>query len=264
MNLDLNNDPDAARRAADQMAVCLARELWDGERVFHGVNSPLPMVAIFLARKLHAPHSVLIEVAGSVDPEPEGLPFSTNDPKLCEGAASLFSNADAYDLFSRGGVDLLFLGGAQIDKAGRVNMSYIGDPAQPKVRLPGGGGGSVIMEQARRVVIWRVVHDVRTFVSKLDFVTQTGNLTRIVTPLAVLELIEGGLEIESAHPGVSAVEVAANTGFALDASRKISVTAPPTQDELAALEVVDPEGVRYSEFSALRRVKRWDDEMLRW
>ena len=256
MTTDQSKDAIAARLAADQMAVCLARELADGERVFHGVNSPLPMVAIFLARKLHAPRSVLIEVAGSVDPEPEGLPFSTIDPKLCEGAASLFSNADVYDLFSRGGVDLLFLGGAQIDKAGRVNMSYIGDPGRPKVRLPGGGGGSVIMEQARRVVIWRVVHDVRTFVSKLDFVTQTGNLTRIVTPLAVLALTEGGLEIESTHPGISAEEVAARTGFALDVSREIFETQPPTRDELAALEAIDPEGVRYSEFPVLRRVKR--------
>lgn len=256
MTLKTESEIQAARDAADQMAVCLARELREGERVFHGVNSPLPMVAIFLAKKLHAPGRVLIEVAGSVDPRPERLPFSTNDPALCQGAAAIFSNADAYDLFARGGVDLMYLGGAQIDKAGRVNMSYIGEPSAPKVRLPGGGGGSVIMEQARRIVIWRVVHDRRTFVEKVDFVTQSGNLARVVTPLAVMEMRDEGLELGSVHPGVSVEEVAGRTGFPLDLGAEIPVTIPPTGDELSALAEIDPEGVRYSEFAALRRVER--------
>lgn len=256
MGQETTFDADAARAAADQMAVCLARELRDGERVFHGVNSPLPMVAIFLAKKLHAPRAVLIEVAGSVDPKPERLPFSTNDPVLCQGAAAIFSNADAYDLFARGGMDLMFLGCAQIDRAGRVNMSYIGEPSSPKVRLPGGGGGSVVMEQARRIVIWRTVHDRRTFVPKVDFVTQTGNLTRVITPLAVLAMGAGGLELESVHPGATAEEVAGRTGFPLDWAGGVPETPSPTGEELAALAEVDPEGVRYSEFPELRRVKR--------
>ncbi len=256
MSRDIQNDVEAASRAADQMAVCLAREVGDGEFVFHGVNSPLPMVAIFLAKKLHAPRCTLISVAGAVDPEPERLPFSTNDPRLCAGAAALFSNPDAYDLFARGGFDLMFLGGAQIDKAGRVNMSYIGDPAAPKVRLPGGGGGSVIMPQAGRTVIWRTVHDTRTFVPKVDFVTQTGNLSRVVTPLAVLCMKEDGIELESVHAGSTAEEVAERTGFSLDLSGDIPETLPPADEELAALEELDPEGVRYSEFPVLRAAKR--------
>jgi glutaconate CoA-transferase subunit B len=256
LSQDISNDADAARTAADQMAVCLAREIKDGEFVFHGVNSPLPMVAIFLAKKLHAPGCTLISVAGAVDPEPERLPFSTNDPKLCAGAAALFSNPDAYDLFARGGFDLMFLGGAQIDKAGRVNMSYIGDPSAPKVRLPGGGGGAVIMPQVGRTVIWRTVHDARTFVPKVDFVTQTGNLARVVTPMAVFCGGESGLELESVHAGFTAEEVAERTGFPLDISGPIPETPSPAAEELAALKELDPEGVHYSEFPALRAVKR--------
>lgn len=256
MSRDIQNDVEAASRAADQMAVCLAREVGDGEFVFHGVNSPLPMVAIFLAKKLHAPGCTLISVAGVVDPEPERLPFSTNDPRLCTGAAALFSNPDAYDFFARGGIDLMFLGGAQIDKAGRVNMSYIGDPGAPKVRLPGGGGGSVIMPQAGRTVIWRTVHDARTFVQKVDFVTQTGNLARVVTPMAVFCGREGGLELESVHAGFSSEEVAERTGFRLDLSVNIPETVPPSDEEFSALEELDPDGVRYSEFPALRAARR--------
>lgn len=253
MAADSSSEPERAKRAADQMAVCLAREVREGERVFHGVNSPLPMVAIFLAKKMHAPGCVLIEVAGSVDPRPRALPFSTNDPELCRGAAAIFSNTDTYDLFARGGVDLLFLGGAQIDKAGRANMSYIGDPAAPKVRLPGGGGGAVIMPQAGRTVIWRAAHDTRIFVPRVDFVTQSGNLRRVVTPLAVFARKESGLELESVHSGHTAEEVAGRTGFPLDLSGPVPETPPPTAAEMEALEAVDPRGVRYSEFPALAR-----------
>lgn len=90
------------RTTADQMTVSLSRLIRDGERVFHGVNSPLPMVAIFLARRLHAPNSVLIEVAGAVDPRPRFLPKSSNDPELCRGSAFLLGGAEYFDLFARG------------------------------------------------------------------------------------------------------------------------------------------------------------------
>ncbi|MEE9276133.1 MAG: CoA-transferase [bacterium] len=240
---------EAVREAADQMTVCLARQLRDGERVFLGVNSLLPMTAIHLARRLHAPRAVLIGVAGGVDARPRFLPLSSCHPELCHGAAALFSMADAYDLFARGGIDLLFLGAAQIDRAGRVNLSWIGDPAAPKMRLPGGGGGAVIMPQAGRTVIWRTVHDRRTFVPEVDFCTQSGNLSRVITPLAVLGGGGGsGLSLESVHPGRTAEEVAARTGFALDLSGEVPQTPPPSPEERAALEEIDPGGVRFTEF----------------
>jgi len=37
------------------MAVAMARLLRPGETVFHGVASPLPMVATLLAKRLYAP-----------------------------------------------------------------------------------------------------------------------------------------------------------------------------------------------------------------
>jgi len=43
------------RAAADRMAVFLSRFIRDGELVFHGVASPLPMAAIVMARTLMRP-----------------------------------------------------------------------------------------------------------------------------------------------------------------------------------------------------------------
>ena len=240
--------PEHVIRAGNQMAVTLSHLIEDGEKVFHGVNSPLPMVAIFLAKKRHAPNCSLIEVAGSVDPKPRFMPNSTADPELCHGAASMFYNPDMYDLFARGGVDMAFLGAAQLDKQGRANMSYIGDPFQPKVRLPGGGGGAVIMPQVKRTVIWRTVHDRRFLVPRLDFSTQSGSLSHLVTPIALFEKKSTGLEIASVHPGHSVDEVIENTGFELERPSVVAQTPTPSAEELGALEELDPDGVRFTEF----------------
>ncbi len=240
--------PEHVIRAGNQMAVTLSRLIQDGEKVFHGVNSPLPMVAIFLAKKRHAPNCSLIEVAGSVDPKPRFMPNSTADPELCHGAASMFYNPDMYDLFARGGVDFAFLGAAQLDKQGRANMSYIGNPFHPKVRLPGGGGGAVIMPQVKRTVIWRTVHDRRFLVRSVDFSTQSGNLSHVVTPKALFEKKTTGLEVVSVHPGHSMDEVIENTGFELERPSAVAQTPEPSAEELSALKELDPDGVRFSEF----------------
>src|SRR5688572_202956 len=118
------------------MVVSLARLLRDGETVFHGVASPLPMVAILLARRLQAPNLVYLNITGSVDPAPVRLPVSTVDPALTRGTRSLVTLTDLFDLAARGRLDTAFLSGAQIDGQGRINLSAIGDWARPKVRLP--------------------------------------------------------------------------------------------------------------------------------
>lgn len=250
MDARIASPPDHVVRAGNQMAASLSRLIEDGEKVFHGVNSPLPMIAIFLAKKLHAPNCALIEIAGSVDPKPRFMPSSTADPELCHGAASLFFNPDIYDLFARGGVDVAFLGAAQLDKRGRANLSYIGDPLRPKVRLPGGGGGAVIMPQVKRTVIWRTAHDRRFLVPKVDFSTQSGSLSHVVTPIAVFEKKATGLEVSSVHAGHSMDEVIEKTGFDLHRPGTAAQTSPPSADELEALEELDPEGARFSEFRA--------------
>src|SRR5205085_419704 len=53
----------AAYGPAELMAVAIARLLRDGEVVFQGVNSTLPMVSIALARRLHAPHLTYVNIA---------------------------------------------------------------------------------------------------------------------------------------------------------------------------------------------------------
>ncbi|MCC7368400.1 MAG: CoA-transferase [Chloroflexi bacterium] len=231
------------------MAVALARLLRDDETVFFGVASPLPMVAALLAKRLHAPSLTILTIPGGVDPRPASLPLSTVDPLLLSGAVARITLADVFDLSARGRLDTAFLGGVQIDGQGRINLSAIGDPRHPKVRLPGGAGSAALMPTARRTVLWRTRHDTRTFVAELPFVTAAGNVDRVVTPLCVFQRIDGLLTVESVHPFSTADAVRAATGFPLTDAAAWPSTPPPTPDELAALREIDPAGRVAAEFA---------------
>lgn len=234
---------------ADLMAVAMARLLRDGERVFHGVASPLPMVAILLAKRLHAPNLVYINITGSIDPRPVRLAKSSTAPALLPGTAVQFTLAEIFDLAARGGLDTAFLGGVQIDGAGRINMSVIGEFARPKVRLPGGAGSALILPTARRTILWRTQHTPRSLVERLDFVTAAGNVDQLITPLCAFRMLPAGhFALAGLMPGVARETVAHETGFAFDCPEPAPTLPPPTAEELAALAAVDPERVREVEF----------------
>ena len=234
---------------ADVETVVLARTIQDGETVFVGVNSPIPMVAALMAKATHAPRARLITIAGGIDPTPgQPVTAATSSPRYAEGSVALIDNLAFYDLVARGGIDLTFLGGAQVDRAGQVNSSFLGDQLRPDVRFPGGGGAAFILPLAGRVVIWRAAHEPRIFVEEVGFVTATGNLDSVVTPLCVLGMAEGRLDLRSVHPGVDPDVVRASTGFGLRPD-PWDETPAPTSEELSALHVADPAGIRFSEFT---------------
>lgn len=219
----------------------LARFIRPREITFSGVNSTLPMLACLLARQAYDFDFVYLNVAGGVDPSPSHVPLSSSDPVLAEGSAAIFANEDFYDLCTRGRMDLCFLGAAQVDGHGRTNVSCIGDWHHPKVRLPGGGGGAVMLPTARRACTWRTEHSRRTMVERLDFVTAAGGVHGVVTPIAVLVLEGDRLRLDSWRPDVALSEVVERTGFPLHTDGA-APTAPPTPAERAALHALDPDG----------------------
>jgi glutaconate CoA-transferase subunit B len=201
----------------------------------------MPMLACLMAKQAYDWDFIYINVAGGVDPEPSYIPISSSDPILAQNTASIFANEDFYDLCTRGCMDLTFLGAAQIDGEGSANNSAIGSWHNPKVRLPGGGGGAVMLPTARRACTWRTEHSSRTLVKKLDFVTSWGGFHGVVTPIAVFVKRDGRLALDSWHPESSLEEVRARTGFDFDVATG-GPTAPMTKRERDALNALDPDG----------------------
>jgi len=223
------------------IVVNLARQIRPHEVTFSGVNSTLPMLACLLAKRAYDFHFTYLNVAGGVEPQPKKIPHSSSDPAIVAGSPAIFANEDFYDLCARGGMDLCFLGCAQIDGEGRTNVSAIGSWREPKVRLPGGGGAAVMLPTAKRVATWRTEHSPRALVEKLDFVTAAGNLAALVTPIAVFQRRNGRLALESWHLDSSLAEITRRTGFKFDAAGA-KPTPTVTTRERDALRELDPDG----------------------
>lgn len=238
-------------QAADYITVAMARLINDGERVFHGVASPMPAIAVQLAKKLHAKNAVYVSIAGGVDAVPTDYSsVSTADASLAEGAIAPFTLADIFDLSARGALDVAFLSGAQIDGAGRLNLSAIGSFEKPKVRLPGGAGSAALLPTVKRGILWKTTHDKRALVDKLDVVTASGNTEFVITPLAIFKKTERDelLKLYSVLPTATIEDVIENTGFTIEKHPEFHAFPSVTEEEIQSLEEIDPKGVRYSEF----------------
>ena len=238
---------DKKQRIADQMTCTLSRMLENNQRVFHGVSSHMPMIAMMMARQLHAPDMIHLDIAGGINPASCAKDrFSSAGPEIFTTGRAYFPLQEVFDLSMRGELDVAFLSGVQFDAVGQVNASIIGEYTKPKVRLPGGAGSAVLIPTAKRAILWRTKHDRRTFVEALDFVTTKGNAWRLVTPLCTFAMQAGRWIVESIHPYSSLEEVQKNTGFSV-ICENLQYTPEPTLAERAALRRIDPGNLRYLE-----------------
>jgi glutaconate CoA-transferase subunit B len=229
----------AAATRDDVMAVAAARLLRDGEVCFVGIG--LPSLAANLARATHAPGCVLVYESGTIGSKPRRPPLSIGDGELAETADAVVSVPEIFAYWLQGGrIDVGFLGAAQIDRHANLNTTVIGDYAHPSVRLPGAGGAPEIAAGCRRTLVM-LRQSPRTFVDELDFRTTDGRgVTAVVTDLCVLEPEPGTREllVTRLHPGVSADDVRAATGWDVRVAGDGAAGAPPTAAGLAALRAL--------------------------
>jgi glutaconate CoA-transferase subunit B len=225
----------------EMMAVEAARRLADGTVCFVGIG--LPSLAANLARHTHAPGCVLIYESGTIGAKPTELPLSIGDGELAETADAVVSVPEMFAYWLQGGrIDVGFLGAAQIDRHGNLNSTVIGPYDRPKVRLPGGGGAPEIATSCRDVFVM-LKQSPRTFVERLDFRTSVGERVRVVvTDVGILERPDGELTLTRVHPGVTAEEAQAATGWDLAVAHDLVETEGPTGDELLALRSLRTKG----------------------
>ncbi len=239
------------------MIVAAAREIRDGEVVFVGMR--LPITAYGVARLTHAPNAVGLFECGIVRYAPaEGMLYTMGDPPNQVGAAWSTGLIQVMSLLQRGRVDAGFIGGAEIDRFGNINTSYIGDFDQPKVKLPGSGGAADIAAMSKRLLAI-MNHEKRRLVERVDYVTSPGFLdggdaraslglgggpAAVITDRAILRPYgaDNELHLASLHPGHTVAEVRRHTGWDLKSLPDLAETPPPSRDELAALHAIDRDG----------------------
>jgi glutaconate CoA-transferase, subunit B len=223
------------------MAIEAARRLSNDTVCFVGIG--LPSTAANLARRTHAPDCVLVYESGTIGAKPSELPLSIGDGELADTADSVVSVPEMFAYWLQGGrIDVGFLGAAQIDRHGNLNSTVIGDYDSPTVRLPGGGGAPEIATSCKDVFVM-LRQSPRTFVERLDFTTSVGDRVRVViTDLGILEPVDGELTLVATHPGVSADNARAATGWELRVADDLRETRAPTEEELDALRSLRTKG----------------------
>ncbi|PSJ28255.1 CoA-transferase [Streptosporangium nondiastaticum] len=163
-----------------------------------------------------------------------------------------------------GGRRHVMMGAAQLDRHGNQNISCIGDWRRPARQLLGVRGAPANTLN-NPTSYWIPRHSPRVLVEKVDMVSGVGydraaaagpsatrfhRIPRVVTDLAVLDFETPGrtMRVRSLHPGVTAAELRAATGFPLEVPRDVPRTRLPSAEELRLIrEVIDPDGLRARE-----------------
>ncbi len=243
---------------AELMVTAAAREIKDGDVVFVGMR--LPLLGFQLAKHTHAPKAIGVYELGIIrdSAAPEPILTMGDLPNLYR-AQWLADTGDVMGLLQQGLVDVSFIGGAQVDRFGNLNTSYIGSLDKIETRLPGSGGACDLASLAKRHIII-MAHEKRRFVPKVDYITSPGygdgpgwreraGLPRggpaaVITTLGVLRFDPQTREmvLASVHPGVAIEDVVANTGWSLKVAQNVRQTPAPTEVELAILRRFDPQG----------------------
>jgi len=239
------------------MVIAAGRQIRDGDVVFVGMR--LPLIAFAFAKRTHAPNALGFFETGIVRDRPaEETLMTMSDTPNVRGALWCAGTIDLMGLLQQGLVDLGFIGGAEIDRHGNLNTSYIGDWRRPDVRLPGSGGGADIASLARRFVVI-MPQERHRFRERVHYVTSPGfgdgagwrarvglpggGPTAVITTLAVLGFDPDTREmvLASYHPGQSVGSVRAATGFDLRVAPDVRETPTPTAEEIAIVRECDPD-----------------------
>jgi glutaconate CoA-transferase, subunit B len=195
--------------AREELLACVIARLLDGARhAAIGASSPIPASGCFLHRLENPAFRVSLQQRRNTNP-------------FTEGSRELF------DLAGQGRIDTFFLGGAQIDGSGAINLVR----ADGK-RFPGSFGSAFMYPVVRNVVLFREEHSPRVLVPKVEFVSARGQPKALLTGKALFSWQNDHFRLESVH---EPFDVRANTGFEYEEKAETPTTPPPSEEELARL-----------------------------
>ena len=249
---------DGTYTAQELMVTAAARQIRDGELVFVGMR--LPLLAFAVAKRTHAPAAIGLFECGLIrdEPAPELL-YTMSDPPNIASALWSTRMINVMALLQQGAVHLGILGGAELDRFGNLNTSYIGSRERPVIKLPGSGVAADIASLAGRLLIV-MQHERRRFKERVDYVTSPGygeggdwrrrvglpggGPVAIVTTFGIFSFDGHTKEavLASYHPGITLDKVRQQTGWALRVSPDVHETPPPTEEELGVIRHYDAHG----------------------
>ncbi len=252
-----DSTPDYMDYTIDElMAVCIARQITDGEIVAQGIATPLVVAGYILAKCTHAPNLRFVSAIGQGICETWSALGVARIEELWLGRALMsvgFASASAEVLPRLHPRE--FFRPAQVDAAGNFNNIAFGkDYHHPRMRLPGVGGIPDVTTSGDRVSLYVPRHSRLTFVERCDFVSGLGHTPDrlrgrgpqyLISDLGQFDWADGHIRLTTYHATTTLDHIRAKTGCALSIADAVQPTPAPSAEEVRLLrEEIDPMGVR--------------------
>ena len=199
------------------IALRVARELRDGMAVNLGIGLPT-----LVSNYLPPNHGVLLQAENGIlgygaireDGFDRDLINAGGQPVELRPGASFFHSGDSFSMIRGGHIDVAVLGGLEV--------SARGDLANWSIPERGGGGigGAMDLAVGARRVIVAMEHTTRKgrprIRERCDYpLTASACVDLVVTDLAVIDVVAGGLLLSEVAPGVTPEQVQAATAAPL-------------------------------------------------
>ena len=200
-------------------------------------------VATVAAEENSSDYVTLTTEAGGIGGVPEGVPNFGHT----YNAEAIIEEVAQFDFYDGGGIDIAFLGMAQADKYGNVNVTHF------ESKVTGCGGFVDISQNAKKVVFCGTltagglktkIHDGKLIISEEgkynkflekvehvsfsgDYARETGKSVLFVTERAVFTLESGEMKLIEIAPGIDLEkDILAHMGFTPVISGKIKEMSP--------------------------------------